>query len=90
MIPVKVIGGGLPIQFFYCESYAGHCVLVDIMLTACKDNLRRLGRGLKSDPDISIPSMIAVSLWETVSSGLLQTLQRLVAAFSGGQRVKME
>ncbi|KAK0254486.1 hypothetical protein B0A54_13004 [Friedmanniomyces endolithicus] len=71
MIPVKVIGGGLPIQFFYY-------------------NMRRLGKGLKSDPDISIPSMIAVSLWESVSSGLLQTLQRLVAAFSGGQRVKIE
>ncbi|TKA50510.1 hypothetical protein B0A55_11920, partial [Friedmanniomyces simplex] len=65
MIPVKVIGGGLPIQFFYCK-------------------------GLKSDPDISIPGMIVVGLWESSSSGLLQMVQRLVATFSGGQRVKME
>ncbi|KAK5708652.1 hypothetical protein LTR17_020484 [Elasticomyces elasticus] len=71
MIPVKVIGGGLPIQFFYY-------------------NMRRLGNGLKSDPDISIPGMIAVSLWESLTSGLLQIVQRLVATFSGGQRVKIE
>lgn len=45
-IPVKVVGGGLAIQFFYW-------------------NMRRLGNGLKSDPDASIPWVI---LTDTLSA----------------------
>ncbi|KAK3109771.1 hypothetical protein LTR53_016614 [Teratosphaeriaceae sp. CCFEE 6253] len=71
LIPVKVIGGGLPIQFFYY-------------------NMRRLGKGLQSDPDISIPAMVMVTMWESVRSGLLGTLQKVIATLNGGQRVKME
>ncbi|EMC91925.1 hypothetical protein BAUCODRAFT_39070 [Baudoinia panamericana UAMH 10762] len=72
-IPVKVIGGGLPIQFFYY-------------------NMRRLGKGLDSDPDISLLGIILMGIYETLFSGVLQTLQRIVAGFSSNQasgRVKV-
>ncbi|QDS75427.1 hypothetical protein FKW77_003717 [Venturia effusa] len=36
VIPAKIVGGGLPVQFFYY-------------------NMKRLGQGLASDPDISVP-----------------------------------
>ena len=41
MIPVKVVGSGLAIQFFY-------------------HNMRRLGHGLKSDPDASSKAFFRV------------------------------
>lgn len=59
MIPVKVVGSGLPIQFFY-------------------HNMRRLGHGLKSDPDASIPYIVFQGLLETFRSGLLQTVERIL------------
>ena len=71
MIPVKVIGGGLGIQFFYY-------------------NMRRLGHGLRSDPYASIPWVVATGIWETVSSGLWTSLQRVVASLPIGSRVKMD
>ncbi|KAK4561815.1 hypothetical protein LTR86_004494 [Recurvomyces mirabilis] len=70
MIPIKIVGGGLPIQFFY-------------------HNMRRLGRGLSSDPDISIPGVLFASLWESLLSGFGQTMQRVIASI-GGSRVKTE
>ncbi len=51
MIPVKVVGGGLALQFFYW-------------------NMRRLGNGLKSDPDASIPWMVFSDTVELVRSKL--------------------
>ena len=59
MIPVKVVGAGLAIQFFY-------------------HNMRRLGNGLKSDPDLSIPWMVYEGIKETALSGLLQSFQRIL------------
>ena len=58
LIPIKVVGSGLAIQFFY-------------------HNMRRLGNGLKSDPDVSIPFIVFNGVLETLRSGLLQTLERV-------------
>lgn len=63
MIPVKVVGAGLAIQFFY-------------------HNVRRMGNGLKSDPNMSIPSMVIKDILETFRSGLLQTVERMLQSFS--------
>jgi hypothetical protein len=41
-------------------------------------NMRRLGQGLKPDPDKSIPGMVLSVIIETVHSGLRITLQRIV------------
>lgn len=70
-VPIKVVGSGLGIQFFYY-------------------NMRRLGRGLQSQPDASIPYIIAVGVWESLCSGLSKGLQRLIAVWSGGNRMKSE
>ena len=59
LIPVKVIGAGLAIQFFY-------------------HNMRRMGNGLKSDPDMSIPWVVYSDIIETLQSGLLQTAERIL------------
>lgn len=69
MIPIKVVGSGLGIQFFYY-------------------NMRRLGKGLASDPEASIPWIVGVGIWEALSSGLLKSVQRLVAGW-GGNKAKM-
>lgn len=47
MIPVKVVGSGSPLQFFYF-------------------NMRRLGNGLCSDPDKSIPGIVLSGIVETL------------------------
>jgi 2,4-dienoyl-CoA reductase-like NADH-dependent reductase (Old Yellow Enzyme family) len=60
MIPVKVVGSGLPIQYWYF-------------------NMKRLGAGLKSDPDKSIPGIVWSAIIETISSGIVVTLQRILA-----------
>lgn len=62
IIPVKVVGAGLAIQFFYY-------------------NMRRLGNGLKSDPNASFPYIIYQGFLETVRSGLLQTVERMLQSF---------
>lgn len=62
MIPVKVVGSGLAIQFFY-------------------HNMRRLGNGLKSDPDATIPYIVFQGVLETFRSGLLQTVERMLQSF---------
>ncbi len=67
MIPVKVVGAGLAIQFFY-------------------HNMRRLGNGLKSDPDVSIPYIVFQDILETVRSGLVRTMERLLADFPWGSK----
>lgn len=54
LIPVKIVGSGLPIQFFYY-------------------NMRRLGNGLGSDPDVSIP----VIVWESVLGSLCGAVGRV-------------
>lgn len=62
MIPVKVVGSGLPIQFFYF-------------------NMRRLGNGLSSDPDKSIPGIVWSAILETCASGLGVAVQRVLETF---------
>ena len=59
MIPVKLVGAGMAIQFFYY-------------------NMRRLGNGLKSSRDASIPFILFNTVLETFRSGLKQTVERLV------------
>lgn len=53
-------------------------------------NMRRLGRGLKVDPDISIPKMLLVDTLESWRSGLGGLVQRLLANWSGGMRTKTD
>jgi len=59
MIPVKVVGSGLPIQFWYF-------------------NMQRLGRGLKADPNKSIPGMVVSAIVESVKSGIVTVFQRFL------------
>ena len=66
LVPIKVIGSGLGIQFFYY-------------------NMKRLGKGLSSDPDASIPYILGVAIWETLTTGLLKTAQRVVASLGGSK-----
>ena len=66
LIPVKVVGAGLAIQFFY-------------------HNMRRLGNGLKSDPDASIPWIVFQGVAETCKSGLLVGLERVLQSWRGGK-----
>jgi hypothetical protein len=53
-------------------------------------NMRRLGHGMSSDPDASVPWVVGVGIWETLSSGVTQTMQRILATLSAGGRVKTE
>jgi len=71
MVPVKVVGAGLAIQFFYW-------------------NMRRLGNGLKSSPDASIPFVIFSDILETFRSGLSQTVERLLQSFPLRTRAKSD
>ena len=59
MIPVKVVGSGLTIQFFYY-------------------NMRRLGHGLKSDMNVSIPYIVFQSVLETFHGGFFQFVERML------------
>lgn len=61
MIPAKVVGGSLPIEFFYY-------------------NMRRLGSGLMSDPNASIPFVFFNKIWVRLRLSVWQTLQRLTLA----------
>jgi 2,4-dienoyl-CoA reductase-like NADH-dependent reductase (Old Yellow Enzyme family) len=67
-IPIKVVGSGLGIQFFY-------------------HNMRRLGRGLASDPDLSIPMMLVKDIIETLRSGLATTLGRIIQSYRPAQKL---
>ena len=53
-------------------------------------NMRRLGHGLSSDPDVSVPWVVGIGIWESLTSGVTQTMQRLLATFAAGSRVKPE
>lgn len=68
LIPAKVIGRGMAIQFFYY-------------------NMRRLGRGLRSDPNISIPAIFFGKIWEGICNGVRNSFQRLalVKATTGSE-----
>jgi 2,4-dienoyl-CoA reductase-like NADH-dependent reductase (Old Yellow Enzyme family) len=57
-IPAKVIGGGLPIQFFYY-------------------NMRRLGRGLTTDTNVSLPWVFFARIWGWWTSRCSGMFQRL-------------
>lgn len=61
MIPIKVVGRGLGLQYFYHQ-------------------MRRLGKGLKSDPDMSIPGYLFADMVETVQAGFVASLQRFMQA----------
>ncbi|KAK4621764.1 NADH-dependent flavin oxidoreductase iccG [Fulvia fulva] len=67
-VPTKVIGGRLPIQFFYY-------------------NMRRLGNGMMSDPNATLPFIFFHNLWRGLKASVLASLQRLmmVRAASSGQ-----
>ncbi|MCJ1405093.1 hypothetical protein MMC11_008319 [Xylographa trunciseda] len=71
MIPVKVVGAGLAIQFFYY-------------------NMRRLGNGLKSSPNASIPFVIFESVLETFRSGLSQTFGRILQSMPVSRAAKSD
>ena len=53
-------------------------------------NMRRLGNGLKSDPDLSIPWVVFEGIKETISSGVLQCFQRILQTFPLHGKGKME
>ncbi|SLM37238.1 nadph dehydrogenase [Lasallia pustulata] len=71
LIPVKVIGSCLAIQFFY-------------------HNMRRLGNGLKSDRDVSIPSIVFHGIVETFQTGLLQAMERVLQSLPLAGKAKGE
>lgn len=97
MIPVKVVGAGLPVQVrdHRRDAVIWPTVRRNVRLTICTGqffyyNMRRLGDGLKSDPHISIPGVVLMGLWETARSGVMNTIQKVIASLSGGTRVKLE
>jgi 2,4-dienoyl-CoA reductase-like NADH-dependent reductase (Old Yellow Enzyme family) len=53
-------------------------------------NMRRLGHGMSSDPNVSVPWVVGVGIWEALSSGVMKTMQRIVATFVAGGMVKTE
>ncbi|KAM0702079.1 hypothetical protein Q7P35_010989 [Cladosporium inversicolor] len=53
-------------------------------------NVRRLVRGMSSDPNACVPWVVGVGIWETLSSGVVQTIQRILATLTTGGRVKTE
>lgn len=61
LIPVKIVGGGLPIQFFYY-------------------NMRRLGNGLKSHTDASIPFVVISGILESLRSSFMGMMQKVTVA----------
>ncbi len=54
---------------------------VGIAIQIFYHNMRRLGNGLKSDPDASIPYIVFQGILETFRSGLLQTVERILQSF---------
>ena len=53
-------------------------------------NMRRLGNGLKSDRDVSIPSIVFHGIVETFQSGLLQAMERVLQSFPLPGKTKAE
>lgn len=68
MIPAKIVGGGLPIKFFYY-------------------NMKRLGRGLASDPYASLPFVFFRNLFLGLKDAVVGFMQRVLffRAASHGQ-----
>lgn len=59
MIPSKIIGGGLPLQFFYY-------------------NMRRLGNGLKSSPNTSIPFVFFSNVFRALRTSFTNSIRGLL------------
>lgn len=53
-------------------------------------NMRRLGHGLSSDPNASVPWVVGVGIYETLSNGVGQMMQRILATLTASSRVKTE
>jgi hypothetical protein len=53
-------------------------------------NMRRLGNGLKSDPDLSIPKLMFLGTIETLKSGLSKLARKLLDTLPWGYREKTE
>jgi hypothetical protein len=51
-------------------------------------NMRRLGHGLKSDPDLSIPKLMFLGTMETLTSGLSKLAQRVLNFLPWGHKEK--
>lgn len=68
MIPIKAVGSGLPIQFFYF-------------------NMRRLGRGLKADPDKSIPGIVLSAIGDAMADAVSGLLTKLGGMFGWRPKV---
>lgn len=67
----KIVGGGLPIQFFYY-------------------NMRRLGKGLKSDPYTSLPVILFMDLIGSLRDGIWNFLTRISNMLSGGKNISVK
>lgn len=67
LIPAKVVGSGLGIEFFYW-------------------NMRRLGRGLKSDPQASVPYIVCFNIVEKVHSLLSGVTEIATSWLHAGSR----
>ncbi|KAK5136431.1 hypothetical protein LTR08_003076 [Meristemomyces frigidus] len=80
LIPVKVVGSSLGIQFFYhnMRRQVFICQLHYLSNGLLAVVFGRLGRGLNSDPNMSIPKVIIVDTLETLRSGLFTTVGRLL------------
>jgi hypothetical protein len=71
LVPVEVVGSGLPIQFWYF-------------------NMKRLGRGLRPDPDKSIPVMVLSGIMDAVSSGVKDLVGKFVGFWKGAKVRKID
>jgi hypothetical protein len=72
MIPVKVVGAGLAIEFFYY-------------------NMRRLGNGLGSDKDVSIPKIVLDNILYAIQNKLVQfwaSIKPSLAFLSGEKKIE--
>lgn len=61
MIPAKIVGSGLPIQFFYY-------------------NMKRLGAGLQSAPNTTLPFVFFYNIYSGLRKSLTKALHKLVLA----------
>lgn len=68
MIPIKAVGSGLPIQFFYF-------------------NMKRLGKGLKADPDKSIPGIVLCAIGDAMTGAVSGLLTKLTGIFGWRPKV---
>lgn len=71
MIPVKVVGCGLPVQLLYWD-------------------MKRLGVGLESDREKTIPSLVVNSIIDAVENGMVDLFQNVKAIFNSFLKVQKE